>query len=184
MEQSDKEMDMRMKILVVAALTLAAFATLGFSCINENFVVSINVEGISGVYDINPGSGSFSECTDPVGPDTYLGAYNDATIRGARIYDVLVSTIGTYSGNVTGTATVNGVPILAFDGPFSYFNTPRSLRTDTNITRFDQGIKRLVDAITAGEFITVCGSGQASPGPFPTGQMVKVEVLGQVDAEP
>ena len=176
---------MRMKTIALLAVILAAFATLGFSCINEGFLVSINLEGISGVYTINAGDGKFNECSNPVSPNTYLGTtYADADIRDARIYDIKVSTIGTYTGNVNGSVTVNGVTILTFNGAFSYFNTPRSLLTDPNITRSSPGILTLVTAIKNRQTITLCGTGGVSPSPFPSGQKVKIEVLGQIDAEP
>jgi hypothetical protein len=178
----DKEMDMRMKILVVAALTLAAFGTLGFSCINEGFIISVNIEGITGTFEINQGNGNFSNCVT-VDSKTYLDVGYD-NLKNIRIYDVRVSTIGSYTGNVTGTASVNGVNILQFSGPFAYFNTPRSILNDPNITRFNAGILALTQAIQAKSPVRLCGVGSATPSPFPAGQSVKVEVLGQVDAEP
>ncbi len=175
---------MRMKILVLAALTLAAFATLGFSCINEGFLISINLQGISGVYDIQSGDGKFNECTDPIVPNTYLGSYADATVKEARVYDIWISTIGNYTGNVNGSATVNGVTILSFSGPFQYFKTPRSILVDPNIVRSSAGILTLVNAVKTGQSITVCGIGDVTPSPFPSGQQVRIDVLGQVDVEP
>ena len=173
---------MRMKVLVVAAVTLAAFAALGFSCINEGFIISVNIEGVTGTFKINQGNGSFNDCVT-VPADTYLDVGYD-NLKNVRIYDIRVSTIGTYSGNVNGTASVNGVNILQFNGAFSYFNTPRSILTDPNVTSNPAGLVALRQAIESKSSIRLCGVGSAAPSPFPADQYVKIEVLGQVDAEP
>lgn len=172
-------MNMKMRVVVVALF--AALVTMGFQCINENFLVSVNIQGISGTYKINPGNGQFNDCVTKNAGD-YLDQ-NYKTFSNARIYDIKVSTIGTYTGNLNGTATINGTAILSFNGSFAYFNTPRSLLTDPNITRNPAGINVLVNAINNKQIVTLCGVGAATPGPFPDGQYVKVEVFGQVDAE-
>jgi len=173
---------MRMKTIAFLAVILAAFATLGFSCINDGFVISVNIEGITGTFEINQGNGSFNDCIT-VNSDVYLDVDYD-NLKNVRIYDVRVSTIGNYTGNVTGTATVNGVNVLQFSGPFAYFNTPRSILSDPNITKNNAGLLALRQAIEAKASVRLCGVGSATPSPFPAGQSVKIEVLGQVDAEP
>jgi hypothetical protein len=171
-----------MKARIVLIAMVAALLTLGFSCINDNFLISVNLKGISGTYAINPGDGNFNKCITKNSSD-YLDAnfsYEDTV----RIYDIQVSTIGTYTGNVNGTATVNGATILSFNGPFTYFNTPRSLLNDPKITRNPAGISALIIAIRNQQPVTLCGVGAATPGPFPAGDSVKIEVFGQIDATP
>jgi hypothetical protein len=114
----------------------------------------------------------------------YLDQDFSDQIQAVRIFDIKVSTIGTYSGNVNGTATVNGVAILNYSGPWSSFNTPQSLLTSPLITRSAGGIAPLVNAITNKQTIVLCGAGSVSQVPVPDGLYVQVDVSGQVDAQP
>jgi len=41
-----------------------------------------------------------------------------------------------------------------------------------------------VNAVLNKQAVTLRGFGSATPGPFPDGQYVKIEIFGQVDAEP
>ena len=78
-----------------------------------------------------------------------------AKSRSARYYDIRVSVIGTYSGNVNGTATIrkdNGVasPLLTFSGSWADFQTPQSLLgSSPHITPQPAGIAVLVSALNA-----------------------------------
>ena len=171
-----------MKIGATVAVLLVVLATMGFQCINDSFLISVNLEGLTGTFTINAGTGHFDNSVI-ITPSDYLDP-SYTTYTGVRIYDIKVSTIGTYGGNVNGTATVNGTPVLTFNGSFQYFNTPRSLLTDANITRNAAGLNALVNAINSRQQVTLRGFGDATPGPFPAGQQVVIEVLGQVDAQP
>jgi hypothetical protein len=174
---------MKSKLLLVA-LTLA-LTTQGFECINEDLLVSIDVKGITGTYNVNPGDGQFNDCTTLLSTD-YLDP-DFTSIKDVRIYDIRISTVGTYTATIAGNSrvTVNGQTILTLVGgtQWSYFSTPKSILTDPNIVRVPAGILTLVNAIKAKQNVTICGVGSISPAPVPTGLALKVEVYGQVDAE-
>lgn len=176
---------MKSKLLLVA-LALA-LTTQGFECINENFLISIDVKGITGTYDVNPGDGLFGPPSDCVTftADDYLDP-DFTDIKDVRIYDIRVSTIGTYGVVNSATLTVNGTPILTLVGStaWSYFNTPRSILTDPKINKNLAGIAVLVNALKNKAPVQICGQGSVGPVPVPAGLAVKVEVYGQVDANP
>ncbi|MBX2992892.1 MAG: hypothetical protein KF749_17200, partial [Bacteroidetes bacterium] len=109
--------------------------------------------------------------------------FDKIVLNNVRIYDILVSTNGTYGGNVSGTVQVNGQQILAYSGSWAAFNTPQSLVTSPLITRNVAGLTALVNAIRNKQQITLAANGNVSQVPVPNGLSVKVQVLGQVDAE-
>lgn len=173
-----------MKTKMLYVVLVAALATSGFVCINEDLLVSVEIEGITGTYNVNPGDGTFNDCTT-ISSAQYLDP-DYSSIRGVRIYDIKVSTIGAYAATVSGNSrvTVNGVTILSLVGgtQWNYFSTPRSILTDPNISKNTPGILALVNAITNRQNIIICGIGSISPAPVPAGLKMKIEVFGQVDA--
>jgi hypothetical protein len=179
-------MEMKTKIVLVALFV--ALATMGFDCINDNFLVSVNIKGISGTYNINPGNNlSFDGSTQPIDANTYLDKDYSDEIKDVRIYDIRLSTIGAYTGNINGTAQVivNGVStnLLGYSGSWSTFNTPQSLLTSSFLSRSAGGVATLVKAIQNKQAVTLRGFGTLSQGPVPSGLSVKIEVFGQVDAQ-
>jgi hypothetical protein len=176
-----------MKAKIVLISLFVALATMGFDCINDSFLVSVNVNGITGKFKINPGNnpnfGPPGDCVTITASQYLDQSYSDE-IQDVRIFDIKVSTIGTYAGNVNGTATVNNVAILNYSGPWSSFNTPQSLLTSQLITRSAGGIGLLVNAIKNKQTIVLCGVGSVSQVPVPDGLYIQVDVSGQVDAKP
>lgn len=174
-----------MKAKMIVLVLLAGLMTTGFECISDSYLVSVNIEGITGVYNINPGSGQFAECKTFLAKD-YLDQ-DFGTISGARIYDIRVRTIGNYGGNVNATVKLNsqtGQQILNINGAWSDFNTAQSIITSSKVTRTSAGIAQLVGAIQNKLDITLCGSGVLSGATVPSGLAVEVQVLGQVDGRP
>lgn len=174
-----------MKTKFVLLALFIAMTTTGFECINENLLVAVNVKGVSGTYAVSSGNGTFANDV------TFTAAeYLDpdfTNIKDVRIYDIKVSTIGTYAGTISSQSavTVNGQTILTLRGgtQWGYFNTPRSIITDPNIVPVSAGLARLITAIKNKEDVVIHGDGSISPAPFPSGLAVKIEVFGQVDAE-
>lgn len=173
-----------MKTTLVFIVLLVALTTMGFECINEDLLVSVNVKGITGSYAVNPGNATFNDCTTILSSDYLDPDYTD--IKDVRISDIKVSTVGSYAGNVVAGArvTVNGTDILRLSTtqPWSYFNTPRSIITDPNIQRVPAGILTLINAVKNKQNVVICGIGSVSLNPVPSGLLVRVEVFGQVDA--
>jgi hypothetical protein len=180
---------MEMKTKIVLMALFVALATMGFDCINDNFLVSVNIKGISGTYNINAGNNStFTGDSPPIDASTYLDPNYSDEIKDVRIYDIRVSTVGTYAGNINGATAqviVNGVAtnLLGFSGPWSTFNVPQSLLTSQLLSRSAGGITALVNAIKNKQSVTLRGFGSVSQIPVPSGLSVKIEVFGQVDAQ-
>jgi hypothetical protein len=174
----------KMKAKMVIVALFVALATMGFDCINDNFLVSVNVKGITGKFRVNRGPGSFDDFATIRASD-YLDEDFSSDIKEVRIYDIRVSTQGTFAGNVnSGTVTVNGSPIVSLVGStaWSAFTTPQSLLTSSYINRNGGGVGVLVNAIKSKLDVTLRGFGSLS-GPVTTDSLyVIVEVFAQADA--
>jgi hypothetical protein len=173
-----------MKTKIVFMMLLVAMTTMGFDCVNDNALVSVNITGVSGTYKINPGNNPAFDGSATVLSSDYADlGFSNVDFNTTRIYDIRVSTIGQYGGNVNGQVLVNGTQILSYNGSWASFNTPQSLVTSTLITRYTAGITTLVAAIRGKQNITLRGFGTVSQIPVPDGLSVKIEVFAQVDAE-
>jgi hypothetical protein len=170
-----------MNLKLVVGLLVVALATMGFDCVNDNALISVNIPGLTGTFAINPGGTTFDE-TITVTSSEYLDVgFSDINLNSLRVYDIRVSTIGTFSGNVNGQVFVNGQQILSFNGPWNSFNTPQSLVTSSLITRNAAGIGALLSAIANRQDVRIRGVGNVSQT-VPSGLSVRVEILAQVDA--
>ena len=178
---------MRSTARAIALLVLLFFVTTAEDCItvNEDAVISVDIQNVTGTYPITAGTTSFNNQGDCVtkNPADYIDQ-ELADIVGARLVDVKVQTIGTFAGNVTGGAiTVNGVTLLSYTGSWAAFNTPQSLLTSQLLTRNNAGVSELVDAVVTQSPIRVCASGAFSQA-TPAGLSVRVDVFAQADAKP
>jgi hypothetical protein len=180
---------MVMKTKIVLMALFVALATMGFDCINDNFLVSVNVNGISGTYFIKTGTTpTFGPPDDCKTVSDYLDKDYSNEITGVQIFDIRITTAGSYNGTINnGKVTVNGVTIMYLNGSpaWSAFNTPQSLLTSPFIDRTPGRINLnpLVNAITKGDPVTLCGSGSVSGTVNQTDLSVRIEVFGQVDAK-
>lgn len=171
-----------MKATVVLTMLFVGLMTMGFDCVNDNALFAVNIQGISGTYKINPGGNPNFDESKTIRVSEYLDQ-DFSSFKAVRVYDIRITTIGAYAGNVNGTVQVNGVTILTYNGPWSGFSTPQSLITSSLITRNTSGITALVQAILNKQDITLRGFGSVSSTPVPDGLSVNVEVFSQVDAE-
>lgn len=174
----------RLRMLALAAaLSVVAMGAQCFS-ITDPFVVSVNVQNVSGTYDITPGTVDFDPGCVAVDPQDYLDQNYDL-ISGARLVDVTVQTIGQFDANVNnGIVTVNGTPLVTYNGSWNAFNTPQSLlQNNTLLQRNPAGVTTLLNAIENQQQITVCQNGSFSRA-APAGLQIKLEVFAQVDATP
>lgn len=171
-----------MKVKLVLGLLVVALTTMGFDCVNDNPLVSVNIPGLTGTFSVNPGVTTFDESV-VITSSQYLDiGFSDFNPNSFRVYDIRISTIGSFAGTVTGQVQINGQQILSYNGPWNSFNTPQSLVTSPLLTRNIAGFSALLSAIRNKENITIRGSGNLSE-PAPAGLSVRVEVLAQVDAE-
>jgi hypothetical protein len=158
--------------------------TMGFDCVNDNALIAVNITGITGTYNINPGGTAFDGSVTIKSSDYLNIDFGSIDLNTTRIYDIRVSTSGTFAGSVSGQVLVNGTQILSFNGPWASFNTPQSLVTSPLFDRTNAaaGIAALVQAIRNRTDITLRGLGTTSQA-VPSGLAVRVEVFAQVDAE-
>jgi hypothetical protein len=170
------------------ALLLSMFlVTTAEDCItvNDDALISVDIQNVTGTYPITAGTTSFNNQNDCVtkNPADYIDQ-DLAEIVAARLVDVTVQSIGTFSGNVnSGAVTVNGATLISYSGSWAAFNTAQSLLTSQLIQRNQAGVDALNTAIRNGNPIRVCASGAFSQ-PSVAGMSVRIEVFAQADAEP
>ncbi len=180
---------MKKMTVVLVALT-AALLTVGFSCINDPFIVSVNLP-ISATFDVNHGNAgsnaTYSDSKVVALKDEIDQSYLNK-IKNVRSYDLRISTIGDFGGNVSGVVTINGTTILTFSGAWNDFHTSQSVLGSSLLVHPNQpGVLVLLGALNAfesnSEVTVTLGSTGTISTPFPAGLQMKVELLSQVDAE-
>ena len=174
----------------IGLVLLVAVASLGAKCIsiNDPGVFSINVKDVTGTFNISTGALLFGNPPGPTSCATRSAAdyidENFNVIKGGRLVDIIVRTNGTFAGNVNnGLLTINGTPLIRYNGSWNAFNTPQSLLTTTLMTRDAAGVNVLINAITNKSTVRVCGSG-AFNQPATAGLSVSVQVFAQLDVQP
>jgi hypothetical protein len=178
-----------MNMKIVLAGLLVVLMTTGSQCINDGFLVAVNLP-ISKTWAINPGpTTTFGGSATAIVLANQLDASYKDKVKNARYYDIRVSVGGTYAGNVNGTASINGTRLLSFSGSWANFQTPQSLLgSSSHITPDPAGVAVLVSALNAfstnpAQVVSLSANGSLSQGPVPSGLTFTVEILAQVDAE-
>src|SRR5512140_310408 len=178
-----------MKIKLVLAALLILLLNTGSSCINDSILVAVNLP-ISATWSINGGNNTnFTGSTTPITLASLIDESYSGKLQTARFYDIRLSVSGAYSGNVNGTASINGTPFLTFNGSWADFQTPQSLLgNSTHITPQPAGVAVLVSSLNSfttnpATVVTLSATGSLSQAPVPSGLKVTVEVFSQVDAQ-
>jgi hypothetical protein len=167
-----------------AALALVVgLTTMGSDCINDPFLVSVNLENVALTINIAAGTTTTYAGTRTITAAEYVDV-GFGPLSNLRIYDITVQTVGTYAGTVTGSASVNGTAIVSYTGNWSQYATPQSLLGDPGLTLNAAGVTALRNAVQSELAVTVAGSGSVSVSPVPAGLSVIVRIYAQVDAEP
>jgi hypothetical protein len=99
---------MKAKIFLVALI--ACLPLMASDCINDPFIVAINLETLRGNWRVNTGDGSFNDATTQNIRDLIDDSYRDK-VKGFRIYDIVVGVTGPYP-----TGVVSGAGYFSFDG--------------------------------------------------------------------
>src|SRR5512135_1126569 len=96
---------MKTKLLLFSLLLI--LATTGSTCINDGFLVAVNLP-INPCFKINAGPTlTFNRSiTDTLAME--LDPSYRENIKSARYYDIRVSVLGTYNGTVNGTVYIQG----------------------------------------------------------------------------
>jgi hypothetical protein len=178
-----------MKRLLISAGLVAALATTGATCINEDITVPLNVPPISASLPLGSGStttfnGLVTLTVGSLIDEAYLG-----DVSGGQVYDIKIYVTGAYPGGHvnSSTAAVNGFPLCTFAGDWSAFSSPQSLLGgSTLITTHSAGVQELVRIFTQGSAsttFTVGASGSVTPTPVPSGLRLVIEVYAQANAK-
>ncbi len=176
------------RLLVLSVVILSLLSTMGFSCLVDNAVVSLDLM-FSDCHDINAGPNqNFGGYAD-IKPDSLLGEFKDK-VKDARPFDIRVKATGAFSGNVVnGVATINGIRILRYAGTWANFGTPQSLLgRSPYITPDPLGVAELVRVLKSPAPrapVRLESSGTLTGGgvpPVPAGLGLCIEVYVQADA--
>ena len=192
---------MKARILLLALL--AAVMTYGSSCINEGFLIPVNLS-INNCYLVTSTTiGLINTSPKSFALSTLIDESFRDNIKGARYYDIRVSSTGNFTGNIVGTVSVSSPQsptqqVLLYVGgganntnpvPWSTFSTPQTLLGASPYVRTSAaGVGVLVAALDrmvtdSNTSITLYVTGQTSGATsLPSGLSVCVEILGQVDA--
>ena len=181
-----------MKTKVLLLLLVGLLATTGSTCINDGFLVAVNLP-IEACFTINEGPNLVFQGTQTLRLKDLIDASYLDNIKNARFYDVRVRTEGTYNGTVYLVGNIDGTKIIETQTqpwPWSDFATSQSLLLgSTKITVNPPGLQQLVSRLN--EFktnpdvtVVLSANGTLSgQSPVPPGLSVCLEILAQVDAE-
>lgn len=182
---------MRMKMKVLLSLLLVFLVTTGETCINDGFLVAVNVPIVQRLAIRSGPDLSFSSDTT-VHPKDYIDPSYLSQIQNVRVYDVRVYVEGTYNGRVNnGVARVNNVTLITFAGEWANFKTPQSLTNGSSyIVPNPAGVTTFLAALNNFKAnpqtatVRVGGSGVLSgQSPVPAGLSIVIEIWGQLDAQ-
>ena len=178
---------MKTKILLV--FLLGILATTGSTCINDGFLVSVNLP-MEMCIAVKPGPDPTFGGSQTIKLADQVDASYLEKIKNARFYDLKVHVTGTYTGTIyNGKFYVNGKKLLDFAGAWTNFTTPQSLvGGSTFVTRDTTGLKELVAVLNQfktqpNTAVTLSGDGVLGTTPVPSGLSLCVEIFAQVDAD-
>lgn len=179
---------MRFKTKIPLLLAFLLVGTTGATCItvDDDNVIVVNVDDISGTYNITPGALFFANPNDCV--TKTVSDYLDSDyglVVGGRLVDVHYQAYGTWAGSIQGgSVSVNDTQMLTYDGPWSSFTTKQSMIDPNTILNVESaGVLELLRSVQTGGNVMLCVGGNFSQA-APAGLSVKVTVFAQLDIEP
>jgi hypothetical protein len=171
-----------MKTKLVLGLLVLMIPLMGFDCVNDPVVVSLNLQPFNATYPINQGNNAspYSGGATVNPKDLYDNSYN---LTGASVYDIRVQTVGPDLGRCTGTVMITtGTTtntLFTYDGPWTGFNTPQSLLTSSYITRNNAGVQQLIAAVVNKQAVTFGGTATITAATVPANCSVVVSAYVQ-----
>ncbi|HET6272290.1 MAG TPA: hypothetical protein VFG32_04880 [Bacteroidota bacterium] len=181
--------------IITLAVIFVGLSTLGSSCINDPFLISINVDPLTGCYTITPGSNLTFGGADTIDLATLVDDSYTDKIKNARFYDIRVQVTGTYNGSVFGVGFINDIPLLNYGSgtnatsptPWSSFATEQSLVGPSPFIKPQTaGITELIQVLQTRPLSSVRLSSNGTlsgQSPVPSGLQVCIKVYAQADAE-
>lgn len=168
---------------------VVALSTMGFECINDPIIVSVNMDPLTKCYAINSGANPNFSGSATIDPNDLVNESFRDKISDARVYDITVRATGTFGGSVSnGVVTINGHTILTYSGTWSDFSTEQSLvRGSSHIQKGADGIQELLRVLRQRplQSVVLASSGSLSGGgvpPVPSGLGLCVSIYAQIDA--
>jgi hypothetical protein len=191
----ERRATMKTKTMLLSISGLAlAMSLMGSDCINSPFVVAVNLDAVSGCFDVNPGDGSWNDQTDPIVIQDLIDENFQEDITGYRLYDIRVRVSDNYpDGTVMGDHVSYSFDfgpftqvITSFQGQSSQFKGQGvSLLDPQGLITFDQtALNAFVSALNDPNstpqtiILSSAGSGPGSPG-----IQVCVDIYIQADGE-
>lgn len=116
-----------MKAKFFLALIIVAMTTMGFECINDPIIVSVNADLLTGCFKINPGNGSFNDSTSTINIGNLIPSDYRNKLKKLRIYDIRIRVTQPHpNGRVSGSAFYRfvGEPsrrLCGFSGEYETF---------------------------------------------------------------
>lgn len=146
---------MRMKLKLIIAALFVALATIGFDCINDPLIVSVNLDPIEACWNVNTGPGNFNQTAGPFEIKSFIPSGYEDDVTGLRIYDITVHVHGPHPNGVVsgdGYFRLDGgteYHLLSFSGQYSSFETDVSVLNPGGLLTIDPaGMTALVTAIS------------------------------------
>jgi hypothetical protein len=170
-------------LYLVMAVMVLALSTMGSSCVNDNFLIAVNVPITHTFTFTATGGSSFSDNTT-INLGSVVGDTFADNIASARVYDITLTYAGPYTGTLSGTISVNGTKVADFTGAANDFKTTKSLLASPSYFS-NVNITPVLTALGTKPLptITLAGSAVLSPAPTSgTQHSVTVEILAQADA--
>jgi hypothetical protein len=178
-----------MKTKALLLLLLGVLATTGSTCINDGFLIAVNLP-ISACFAVNPGTTLSYDGTVTIRLADQIDVTYIDDISTVRYYDIRVSTTGTYTGSIqNGVAKINNIDLLKYSGLWSDFATPQSLLQNSSLIQTQAaGLNELVRVLNQfktdpNTTVYLRSTGTLTQSPVPSGLSVCVEILAQVDVK-
>ncbi len=178
-----------------AAAIVVLLSSIGASCVNDDFLVVLNLSPIVGKYRIPAGNDTSFSGTIIIRLDSLVSPEYKSSLKRGRVYDVKIRAEGEYAGSIAcltqvriGSGPVDNLVRFPASGSTSWSifrNTQSLLGVSPYLAPDPAGISQLLHALTSVPLpsITLIATGHLNVAPVPDNLYVVVEVYLQADAE-
>lgn len=167
---------------LILTMLMVTLLTMGSSCVNEGFVIAVNVP-ISKCNTFTANSNSYDSGPQSVDLASIVGESFSGKLSQARLYDIKLTYIGPYTGNVSGSVYIGATKVVDYAGPASSFVGGRSLLTSPTLFS-NLNAAPLLTALATRPLpvVTIRNTASFTPAPTPgTQHTLCVDILAQAD---
>jgi hypothetical protein len=183
-----------MKPGIVFAVTMVAVAlsTMGSDCVNDPWIVSVDLDPLGACYGVNTGDGSWNDASDPIVINDLIDDTFEEDVTGFRLYDIRVRLTDNYpDGTVGGSVSYSfdsgaTTELLTFSGPSSAFKGEGvSVLDPQGVITYDQdALDQFVQTLNNQPWPQTAIVSSAGDGPpVPPSTQVCVDLYIQADAK-